>query len=97
MKCLTAACTRLYRASSPVWVVPIWLYVNTISQNGPWCVLGPAAVGVKGRAENALATTLAYLLGLFFRGKAAGSEIAIGEPIGEGIGKPLRFHIGGNL
>ena len=44
-----------------------------------------------------MATTLAYLLGLFFRGKAAGSEIAIGEPIGEGIGKPLRFHIGGNL
>jgi hypothetical protein len=40
--------------------------------------------------------TLAYLQGFFLR-ESGGSEIAIGEPIGEGIGKPLRFRIGGNL
>jgi hypothetical protein len=66
-----------------------------------WCVFGPAAVspGVRGRPEKASATTLAYLRGLFFSEGNGGSlsEIAIGEPIGKGIGKPLRFHVGGNL
>jgi hypothetical protein len=35
--------------------------------------------------------------GPVFPGGNGGSEIAIGEPIGEGIGKPLRLRIGGNL
>jgi hypothetical protein len=33
------------------------------------------------------------LVGLFFQRESGGSEIAIGEPIGEGIGKPLRFRM----
>ena len=59
-------------------------------------VFGVAALGVRGRPENASATTLAYR-GAFFSRESSGSEIAIAEPIGEGIGKPLRFHVGGDV